>query len=291
MRNAAKRLQMISKTEDQGALIEALTDPSNLVVEAAAKRINQPRAAAPLLRAYQRLHEGAATIDPGCWGRAAILEALGRLEAPEGEDAARLAVKTVQVEWVGTGPMDTATGLRVAGAGLLANRSAKGALLDLAILLYDKEPNTPTSDRESLYAKAAVRAAAARSIGVLGVPEGAAVLAVKLAFPEDELAEVLAECMDALVALREPRLVEILSPWLDATNSYLVTVAATALASSGGEAVLPLLLGALERAAPDAREPLVYAIAAVRAEGAREALRRLAEDEDPVVAKAAQSVL
>lgn len=285
------RLKAIRTTTSHDELIAALADPSPILVEAAAKRIEQPRAAGALLRSYLRLHAAGSEGDPGCWARIAIAEALSRLGAPEGEEVARLAVRTVQVEHVSGGPVDTATGLRVAAAGMLANLSAPGSLVDLAVLLFDREPNAPCSAAERPYAKLATRTAAARAIGALGEPGGGAVLAVKLAFPEGELTEVLAECMDGLVALQEPRLVDILTPWLTRPDPYLAAVAATGIARAGRERAVEVLLAALPEAVAAARESLVLAIGSIRSEVAREALRSLAEDKDQVVQAAARSLI
>lgn len=286
-----QRLKAIRTTQSHDELIAALADPSVLICEAAAKRVEQPRAAGALHRAYLRLHSAGAEGDPGCWARIAIVEALARLGAPEGEEAARLAIRTVQVERVSNGLVDTATGLRVAAASLLANLRAPGALIDLAVLLFDREPNAPCSEAEAPYAKLATRTAAARAIGVLGDLGGGAVLAVKLAFPGEELAEVLAECMDGLVALEEPRAVDLLSPWLTRQDPYLAAVAATGIAKVGRERAVPILLEALPRAPQPAREPLVLAIGSIRSEAARSAIRQLADDPDPAVRQAARDLL
>ncbi|HYF94610.1 MAG TPA: hypothetical protein VD969_20555 [Symbiobacteriaceae bacterium] len=288
---AAERLAAVRAETDHELLIKALEDPAAFVVEAAARRITAPKAAGALLRAYLRLHRGAPGADPGCWARMALVEALGRLEAPEGEEAARLAVRTVQVEAVGFGMADTATGLRVAGASLLANIRPPGALLDLAWLLHDFEPNAPCSHQERPYAKLAARTAAAKAIGALGDPAGAAVLHVKLAFPGEELPEVLAECMDGLAALKEPRTLELLTPFLGGPSAYLAAAAGTAIAAAGGAKAVGILVEALERAPRDAREPLVYALASIRADEARSALERLSRHADPVIRKTAGDLL
>ncbi len=246
MKTAAERLEHIRSTRDQGELTLALSDPSHLVVEAAAKRLTDEGAATALLQSYLRLHEAAPRADPGCWARMAVIEAMSRLQSPRAEQAAKLAMDTVQVERVGTGLVDTATGLR---------------------------------------------AAAARAIGALGDLGGTAVLAVKLAYPGQELGEVLAECMDALAALKDERIVGILNPWLKYGNPYLVSVAATAMAQGAGKAALQALVASVPGAVADAREAVVYAIASVRSEETRAALQSLAESEDQVVSKAAKSML
>lgn len=284
----AARIKAVRETADQNLLIEALADPSALVVEAAAKRMEAPKAAGALLRTYLRID--GPDRDPGCWGRMAILEALARLGAPEGEEAAVKGIRTVQVEPVAGGMADTATGLRAASAGVLANLGAPGALLDLAWLLHDFEPNAGCSRQERPFAKLATRVAAARAIGALGEPAGAAILAVKLAFPGEELPDCLVECMDALAALKEPRALELLAPWLDHPSPFCAAGAGTAMAAAGGESALPLLLGALERTGPDVRTALVYAIGSIRAESAREALRALARHPDKLIAGAAQEL-
>lgn len=288
--SAAERLNAVRGETSPDALIAALEDPSPFVVEAAAKRLQAPKAAGALLRAYRRLHDGAPGADPGCWARMAVIEALGRLEAPEGEDAAHLAIRTVQVEAVGFGMADTATGLRVAAASLMANIRPPGALLDLAWLLNDFEPNAGCSPQERPYAKLAARTAAAKAIGALGDPAGAALLHVKLCFPGEELPEVLAECMDALAALKEPRALELLMPFLGGPSAYLAASAGTAIAAAGGARAVPILLGALERAPREAREPLVYALASIRADEARAALERLTRHPDALIKRIAREL-
>lgn len=290
----------MQKSREPAEWVAGLADASHLVVEAAARRLagaaadggRVPARAAPaLLEAYLRLDAGAPDSDTGCWARTALLEAMERLDAPGAEQAARLAVRTVQVEAVAGGRKDTATGLRVAAAAMLANRGTPGALLDLAWLLFDFEPGWPCSPQERPFAKAPVRAAAARAIGSLGDPAGAAVLSIKLAFPGEEVSEVLEECMDALTALEEPRAVELLDPWLDAADARLVAVAATAMARAGGAAVIPRLVRAIDTAAAAARVPLVYALASVRANATQDALRGLTAHPDAAVRAAAAEIL
>ncbi|MGE5672783.1 MAG: HEAT repeat domain-containing protein [Mycobacterium leprae] len=302
-RSIDAKLKALSQTTDQHSLAVALADQSPLVVEAAAKRLTFPGAIPAILQAFWRLDDGAPESDHGCWARMALLEALGRLAKP-GDDqddttgvhpddiaaVARRAIRAVQVEAVGFGMADTATGLRVAAASLLANVGPDGALVDLAWLLFDHEPNAPCSNAEGPFAKLATRVAAAKAIGSLGDPAGTAVLALKLAFPKGELPDLLVECMDALVALREPRTVELLQPFLLKGDAYLAAAAATDMAAVGGAAVVPLLVHALEQIGPDGQEPLLYAIASIRAEEARQALRSLATHPDPRIAKVAQEL-
>lgn len=287
----SERMKRIQACDGPEELIAALDDPSPLVVEAAARRLQTPRAAAALARTYRRLHEGGPAADPGCWARMALIEALARIGAPEGEDAARLAVRTVQVEPVGNGMVDTATGLRVAAAGMLANLGAPGALLDLAWLLFDFDPDAVCSRQERPFAKLATRVAAATAIGQLGDPAGAAVLALKLTFRGEEVGDVVVACMDALAALKEPRLGELLDPYLNSPDGYLCASAGLALAAGLGAAAVPRLVAAVSMAPNSAKEALVLAVAGIRAEGAREAIRALAEHADPVIRRTAEGAI
>jgi HEAT repeat protein len=298
-----ERLEQVKQSGDRSFVVHALADKSSLVVEAAAQRLTAWlkagerwegdlfALAGALESAYRRLHEGAPSADPGCWGRLALLEALGALHglgragSAEAEAVARLAIKTVQIEVLSFGPQDSGKGLRAAGAILLANVRPPGALLDLGLLLFDELPNVPGDQ------KAVCRQAAAKAIGQLGDPAGAALLAVRLQQSEGEEPEVLAEAMDGLVALGEPRTIELLTPWLTAADPYLVATAATGIAAVGRAAAVPLLLGALRRALPEAKESLVYALGAVRADEGREALERLCEDDDWVVRRLARELL
>jgi HEAT repeat protein len=205
------------------------------------------------------------------------------------------------VEVVSFGPQDSGIGLRAAGAVLLANLRPPGALLELGALLFDSSNNGGAEARH----KAPVRLAAAKAIGQLGDPAGAALLVVKLSGAGAALgladvaghpgllddAEILGECMDALVALQEPRTLEFLKPWLSAPDPYLVATAATGIAQVGKAAAVPLLVQALAEAPLAAKEPLVYALAAVRADEGRAALALLAEDRDPVVRRLARELL
>jgi HEAT repeat protein len=291
MASIAARLRAMQTTDDQCELIAGLGDSSALVIEAAAKHITAPEAVGQLLAAYQRLHEAGPHGDSGCWGRMAILEALARLDAPDGVTAARLAIRTEQVEGLNYKITDTAVGLRIAAASMLANARADGALLDLALLLNDFEPNYRCSAAERPFAKLATRVAAAKALGALGDLGGVAVLAVKLVYPGEEQAEVLAECIDALAALGEPRACEWIEPWLRHGDSYLVSVAATALARLGKEQVVPLLEREAGEVVAEARASLVYALASIRADAVRAALCRLAEHEDERVSAAAREYI
>jgi hypothetical protein len=288
MASVQARIKAAQTTDDQAELIALLSDVSPLVVEAAAKRFSDPKAATALLKAYMRLDADGPKNDSGCWGRMALLEALARTGEPVAETAAKRAVRTVQVEGLNYKITDTATGLRCAAAALLANLRSEGALIDLAVLLNDFEPNYGCSRQERPFAKLAPRVAAARAIGALGDPAGAAVLVVKLAFPGEELPEVIGECMDALVALREPRATEILEPWLSNGDAYLVSVAATGMARSGGASVIATLERAAGEVVADARAAVVYALASIRADETRAALNRLAAHEDDRVSNAAR---
>ncbi len=290
MKRVEDRLKAVKATDDHSLLIAALDDRSPLVVEVAAERISQPRAVGALVRTYWRLDGGAPESDPGCRSRLAVLGALARLEAPEAEEVALRAIRTVQVEAVGFGLEDTALTLRGAAAGCLANIRPPGALVEIGLLLFDEQPNVACSVAERPFAKAGARAAAARSLGALGDPAGLALLAVKLAYAAGELPEVLTECIDAVVALANPRGAEVIKPYLNSADPYLAVAAGTGLATLLREKAVPILEEAIESVGREARVPLVYALGSIRAEGARDAIRRLTRHDDPNVRSAAKEL-
>jgi len=283
-RSATERLAAVKALikqpdTDLEILFEALADKSNLVVAAAAAGLGERQTAnaiVPLEQCYDRLAANGVKRDPGCLARTAIVKALAQCRA---HSAARVffdAVKTVQSEHTG----DTAVPLRVQAAAALAQLRLPGALLALAILLFDVEPQVPYAPEDRLYVTLQARMTAAQALAVLGDPGAVAVLGVKLQFEQDELPEVLLECMDALVQLDGQAALELLPRYLRHRDAYLSVGAATALAGlppPEREAVVPLLLDALQEAPSDAQVPLSLALSSVRSDASIAALAELTE--------------
>lgn len=284
-----RELQRLPPAEAIEALTRFLHDRQPLVVQRAADALGalgHPAAIEPLVAAYERAAAAGIENDPGCRIRQAIVKALGDFGGSGAVPLVRKALHTVQIE-IGFGPEDTALGLRATAALALARLVPADALYDLALLLFDEEPNVAVSAPERPYAKAPARKAAARGIGSLGQPEGVIVLAIKLRYPRGEVPEVLAECLDAMAALRPPQLLDLVQPYLVGPDPFLATTAATALAQHLGREALPILVGSFERVPAEARVALVMAVSSVRSEETGPVLLQFTGDPDPAVRLAA----
>jgi HEAT repeat protein len=257
-------------------LLRALQDRSNFVVAAAARGLStspSQQAIEPLMQRFRWLDEKGKTRDATCAARIAIIPALVACEAAEAGDLYLRAIRTVQIEPSGMGVEDVAIPLRIEAATALATFRIPGTLLALAILLVDASP--------------VARAAAATALEYLGDPGAVAVLGMRLARPGAEEPEVLVACMDALVNLDADAALQLVSPFLESTDPYLVAGAATALARRLGqsyhEKVLVLLEEACDRTAAQAREAVILAIASMRSDATAVSLSRLANHHEAAV--------
>jgi HEAT repeat protein len=220
--------------EDEGAagatLEKALGSKSGIVVAAAA-RIARSRGYAhlyPLLeRAYGEVGAGGRDTDPGCGGRAAIVEALA-----EGEQRAwpvyLAGAATIQLEPVwGIPPHeDTAGELRARSLLALAHTGYPGALDLAAEALAD-----PLSR---------VRIAAATAIGDTGALGGSAALRLKLAVGDEE-PEVMGTAVSALLALDAVAGLTAAERLLASDSDALREHVGLALGASRSTGALPLL--------------------------------------------------
>ena len=274
VRTRLRTVQEIAATKDPAhipLLLRCLNDRSNFVVAAAAKGLGacpHSQAITPLVRCYWSLAKKGPTKDRTCAARIEIIPALVACEAMEASEVYFHAIKAVQIEPSGMGTEDVAVPLRMEAASALATFRPAGALLAISLLLFD--PTAPLA-----------RMAAAKALGHLGDPGAVAVLGVRLARPENEDAEVLISCMDALVELDPEAACELILPYLHKTDPYLIAGAATALATLGPPyqtRVLAILEAAYDQAAlPDAQEAIILAIASMRSDAATGTLDRLAE--------------
>ncbi|MBP1932743.1 HEAT repeat domain-containing protein [Ammoniphilus resinae] len=210
---------------------------------------------------YAWIEEDPIERDPHCEVRGEIISLIAAYRDIQAADWVHRALKTIQLK----ANNDMSIQLRANAALILSNFRVRGLLTDLSLLLFDFEPNIPVqTSHEYRYAKMLTRQAAAKGIGIYGDSSGAAILAVKLTYPNQEVPEVLVECMDALVALDEPRLQEWVTPYLEHGDPYLVASAATTLAAQLKEEALPILVAALDHPLPEAQTALVYAISSIR---------------------------
>src|SRR5438105_1262437 len=130
-----------------------LRSKHSMVVQEAVSALGdteQVAAVAPLLECYAWADADGPKRDRGCRIRRAVVEALGKLEARSAVPLVRRALRTIQIV-AGT---DTALDLRSAGAAALAQLDPHDAVHDLAILLFDREPNFPVPATEIPFAKA-----------------------------------------------------------------------------------------------------------------------------------------
>ena len=244
--------------------------------------INHPAVVPSLIALYDWLEENSRKHDNGCDVRLAIAETLGDTGSPAAVDTLKKAARTVQIVKLGPGPEDAAISLRAAAALALA-KIDPDCLYELALLLFDEKPNVPGTP----YEKVPVRKAAAQAISVLGDSGGAPLLAVKLKFPNNEAPDVLAECLESLIFMRPPYLMEIVKPYLEGNDEYLSAVAALSLAENFREEVLDLLLEALERVSGEAKEAVIIAISATRCSKAQQILLDFLNHPDVYVCRGA----
>jgi HEAT repeat protein len=125
------------------------------------------------------------------------------------------------------------------------------------------------------------RIAAARALVAIGEAGGVAALGVKLAHPEEEIPEVLVECMDAITAIDGEAAMMVLASYLYNRSAYLAASAATALAglpSRWHEPVISLLTKAcVETVSDESRLSFVLALASMRSDAVTPALEELTE--------------
>jgi len=249
-------------------------------------KLNHPSVAPCLADLYNWLEQDPKKHDKTCDIRITIAEAFGQIGTVAGIDTLKKAVRTVQIAKLGPTPEDLAIGLRATAALALAGVDSD-SLYELAILLFDEEPAIPTSPINRPFVKAQTRRAAAQAIGILGDAGGAAILAVKLKFPGEEVPEVLADCLEALILMRPPYLLEITKPYLTGDDEYLSAITALALAQNLGQQVLPLLCETLEIVHGEAKESIVIAISVIRSSSIRQILLDFLDDSSPFMRRGA----
>lgn len=277
-----------------GGLIRRLGDWQPLVAEAAARALR--RVAAVEWRAAEHSalvaalagalgREGPAE-DSGCRIRMEAVATIGLLRPPATlvEEPLRAAAATVQMENVGGAMEDVAVGLRASAALVMAQLGCD-CLPELGLLLFDGLPDLQGRDPNR-----SVRLAAAQALGLLGDPAGAALLAVRLREPAED-GEVLAACIDALLALGHPRVAAWIRPLLHHAGGSACVAAASALGRLEPEAAVPAVVDRIGRSPAWLAEALTLALGGIRTEAARAALAELARDPRPQVREAAGALL
>lgn len=293
---AIRHQELAELAKWSSAVLDALRDSSNLVVQAAVKCLKEtdwlggPPPIDSLAQAYRRLAKDGAKRDPGCVARIEMVAGLAAADAMECEDIFLDACETVQVERSGNGLEDMGVTLRAQAAAAIARVRPPGSLVALTLLLFDQEPHVDSPPQERIFATASVRKVAAQAIAALGDPGGVAVLVLRLAHSDAELPDVLVECMDALVHLDNDVALQRLPTFLAARNEYLVVGAATALARLQIEhhpTVVDLLIDACAAAPLESRESVGLALAAMRSQHGDDGLAVMLHHPDETVRQAA----
>ncbi len=206
-----------------------------------------------LAAAFDRFMANPIERDPSCLAKAAIAEALYRLECPETELFLQ-GIRHFQLEPVWGGRQDTAPKLREICALGLVRTHYDGAFVELADLLAD--PEIPA------------RVAAARAIAYSENRERGVPL-LRLRVKVGDVPEVLGECFAALLNLAARESIALVAASLKAPEPQIQEAAALALGESRLPAALPLLQAWWERARePELRGTGLLAIAMLRSEAA-----------------------
>jgi HEAT repeat protein len=298
---AVHKIARLPDPERQTLLLQALRDRASYVATLAAETLGQcadESSAATMSDHFLALMEDGTKRDPGCHVRAHLAFAFGRLEYHPARDALRAGIRAVQIEAVGGVPFDTAAHLRANCALALAQMRAPDALRDITLLLFDMSGNAIAGDRPTLCGDAigaAVRMeprkAAAQALARLGDRDALLPLALRLTYPENELPEVLQECMQAVVELEDERALDWLAPYLAHADRHLAAFAALMIARTRASEALALLRGAIPHFSGDPLRAVVLALMTLRTEEAHAVLLGLTEDEREAVRLAVAEAL
>jgi hypothetical protein len=216
-----------------------------------------------LVGAFERLLDDPVKRDPACRGKTAVVDALQRLDASQGDLFLR-AARTVQLEPVYGGVQDMAAELRGAAGRGLVRMSHPETLAVLAELLADPELTT--------------RMAAVRAVASHGGQAGLPLLRLR-ALAGDE-AEVVGDCLLGLLQASGAEAIPFVTRFLEGE------LAETALYALG-ESRVPEALPLLQQFWRDSvrREPARSALLAVAMMRSDEAiawlLARVAEEPGP----------
>jgi len=228
-----------------------------------------------LIAAFHRFMVDSVKTDKGCAAKIAIARALLAADCDD-EKLFLAGVRHVQLEPTWGGRADTAAQLRaLCGLGLV-QLGSPDAMNELAVLLADKEADA--------------RIGAAGALGHCG-PTAAALLRFKVLTGDEEPA-VLAECLNALMALSPAGSFEFVANFVDPSHEALYENAALALAESRLPGVFELLAekftGTFDR---EFKKTLLLPMALTRSQESREFLISVLESGEVRMATAAIGAL
>ncbi len=264
-------LATLSKSPDtpeaRKELRKHLTSKVSLIVARAAEvvvHIEGHEFVPDLIAAFHRFMLDPAKTDKGCAAKTAIVKALLAADCDD-EDIFRAGIKHTQLEPTWGGRADTAAPLRaLCGLGLVQVGSPD-AMNELAALLADREADA--------------RIGAASALGHCG-PTAAPLLRFKVLTGDAEPA-VLAECLNALMALSPSASFEFVAGFVDPRYPVLYENAALALSESRLPGVFELLkekwTTTFDR---EFKQTLLLPMALTRSEAARDFLISVLESDD-----------
>ncbi len=290
---AVGHLENLPETERVPLLVETLKDSSKFVAAMAAEKLRDVsdwRVAPTMIAKFLFLSENGTARDPGCHIRGHLAFALGKMEFHGAADALRVGIRTRQIEAVGGVPFDTGAHLRANCALALAHLRASDCLRDITLLLFDLSGYAIAGD-SAAHLKVEPRKAAAQAMVILGDRNALIPLTLRLTYPQHEHADVLQECMTALVELEDDRIVEFLAPYLSHSDQFLAAHAALCLARSQQPETVELLLDALPHFAANPLRAVVFALQVIRSDAAHTALVGLLSHEREAVRLAAIEAL
>lgn len=236
------------------SLGKALGDSHSAVVAEAASivaRSGLEELGEALEEALARFLSPESPADKGCMAKTALVDALCRLELGRPELFLR-GLRHVQMEPVWGGQADTAASLRGLCALALAQQNWPGVFYELTPLLVDPEKET--------------RRHCVRALALTGRTEAELLLRLK-ALCGDAEAEIVAECLSALMQLSSCGSLEFVAGFLESPQPAIRESAALAIGESRLEEGFSLLRNCWEEnLSPQMRSVLLLPIALVRSE-------------------------
>ena len=209
-----------------------------------------------LVDTFDRLMKTPVKSDPNCLAKAAIADALYRLESAD-ETLFLRGIRHVQMEPVWGGTVDTAATLRGSCALGLVRMHYPGVMTELADLLADPE--------------APARMVAARAIAYSENSQGIPLLRLRAQLGDEP--QVLSEYLDALLKLAPEQSLEFVAGFLSDANLQVQELVALVLGESRQPQVLEILKTWLQRVREsELRSSGLLAIAMLRTEDAFEFL-------------------
>ena len=229
-----------------------------------------------LSQAFHRFLENPAKSDKGCVAKTAITEALNRLQSRDSE-VFLLGIRHTQMEPTWGGQQDTADQLRSHCAAALVRLGHPRMFHELASLLMDREAHP--------------RRAAVEALASLSCKESELLLRMKV-LAGDEKADVIVECLSALMGIDPDESLDFVAGYIDSGNPLVAEGAAMALGESHRLEAFEVLRRAWENSIQsDFKKLLLAPIAQIRREESFEFLVQVVEEEHKALAMEALDAL